>query len=141
MKLYWRIREGFCWGCVAFVVALFVGSAVHGGADAYVSRKTGSGLLELALCCIVVSEGFILPGMIYEIEHLAMGLKALFQYGIGAIVYFLTGYLAGWTQKAGFVRFLIVALALGAIGWGITMLGTFGTANKINRKIKEKNQE
>ncbi len=141
MKLYWRAREGFCWGCVAFVGALFVGAAVHGGADAYVSRKTGTGLLKLAVYCIVISEGFNLPGVIYEVDKLAVSLKALFQFGIGAIVYLMTAYFAGWMEEVGFIRYLIVALALGALGWGIAMIGAFGTANKMNRKIKEKEKE
>lgn len=139
-KLLGRIAFGIAIGCFGFVSMLFIASAFAGGADAFIGQKTGEELLRLAVCFIVIATGFSVPSLIYEKENLANSIKALIHMAAGTIVYLITAFFAGWIEKSfgAIVVYILIALGVAAIFWVVFMLAFKLQANKINRKIREK---
>ncbi len=139
-KLLGRIAFGIAIGCFGFVSMLFIASAFAGGADAFIGQKTGEELLRLAVCFIVIATGFSVPSLIYEKENLANSIKVLIHMAAGTVVYLITAFFAGWIEKSfgAIVVYILIALGVAAIFWVIFMLAFKLQADKINRKIREK---
>ena len=142
-KLLKQIYSGIGMGCFTFVATLFIGPVFAGGVDRFFAGYTGGDLQRTALCCILISVGFYIPSLIYENEKLALWLRTLIHMTIGTIVYLLTAYFAGWmaSDLVGIALQLLIALGAATIIWLCIFLYIKAQARKMNRKIKEKQQD
>lgn len=105
--------------------------------------KTGEELLRLATCFIIIAIGFSVPSLVYEKENLANSLKVLIHMVTGTVVYLITAFFAGWIKKSfgAIVVYILIALGVAAIFWVIFMLAFKLQADRINRKIREKQDD
>ena len=141
-KLLKKLCSGVGTGCFIFVAMLFIAPIFAGGANAFFAEKTGAEWQLTALCCILISVGFYIPSLIYENEKLALWLRTLIHMVIGTAVYLLTAYFAGW-MESGIGRIaqgLLIALGSAAVIWLCIFLYIKAQVRKMNRKIKEKQQ-
>lgn len=140
-KLALLVIIGYAVGCVAFVAALFAGSIAHGGANVFVSKKTGEGLVKLAIFCIILGISTCAAGIIHEVKNLALSLKCLIQMAVYVVVYLIGAYFIGWIEKRGITRYILVALVGAVAGWLGSMVWSMVNAHKINQKIKERERK
>lgn len=142
-KFLGKIAFGIAIGCFGFVSMLFIASAFAGGANTFIGQKTGEELLRLATCFIIIAIGFSVPSLVYEKENLANSLKVLIHMVTGTVVYLITAFFAGWIKKSfgAIVVYILIALGVAAIFWVIFMLAFKLQADRINRKIKEKQDD
>ena len=141
-KLLKKICSGVGMGCLVFVAMLFIAPVFAGGANVFFATRTGEEWQLIALCFIVISLGFNVPSLIYENERLALWLRTLIHMAIGAAVYLLTAYFAGW-MESGIGRIaqgLLIALGAAAVIWLCIFLYIKAQVRKMNQKIKEKQQ-
>lgn len=141
-KLLKKICSGVGMGCFVFVAVLFIAPVFAGGANAFFAARTGEEWQLSALCFIAISLGFNVPSLIYENERLALWLRTLIHMVIGTAVYLLTAYFAGW-MESGIGRIaqgLLIALGAAAVIWLCIFLYIKAQVRKMNRKIKEKQQ-
>lgn len=138
-KIVMAVILGVGVGCFAFMVALFAGSAAHGGANAFVSAETGEGLLRIAVFCIIFGTSSTMAGLIYEVKNLAVSLKAVFQMTITAFVYFAGAYFCGWIERNGVMLYICSALGIAVGGWLLSMAMFLIDVEIINRRIRDKN--
>jgi|GEM_PF-758534 len=137
-----KICAGIAMGCFAFVAMLFVASAFAGDVNTFFAARTGEEWLRLAACFIVISTGFYVPSLIYKSEEIALGLRTLIHMLIGTVIYLVTAYFAGW-MKAGLgatALYLLLAVGTAAVIWLCIFFYIKGQAKRINRKIKENQQ-
>lgn len=139
-KLFEKIRFGVCIGCFGFVAMLYIASAFAGGANAFIGQKTGEEWLQLATCFIVIAEGFSVPSLIYEKENIAVSLKILIHMIAGTIVFLFVSYFAGWIDTQSTVVYILIAIGVAAFFWVLYMLAFKLQADRINSKIKERQQ-
>ncbi|MDO4567834.1 MAG: DUF3021 domain-containing protein [Clostridia bacterium] len=142
-KVLQRIVFGVLIGSFAFVAMLFIASAFTGGADNFIGQRSGEELLQLAACTIMIAVGFSVPSLVYEKENLANSLKVLIHMAAGTVVYLITAFLAGWIKRdlGSIAVYILIALGAAAIFWAVYMLVFKLQANKINRKIREKQDD
>lgn len=141
-KLLKKICSGVGMGCFVFVAVLFIAPVFVGGANAFFATRTGEEWQLTALCFIAISLGFHVPSLIYENERLALWLRTLIHMVTGTAVYLLTAYFAGW-MESGIGRIaqgLLIALGSAAVIWLCIFLYIKAQVRKMNRKIKEKQQ-
>lgn len=139
-KLFLKIKFGVALGCFAFVAMLFIGSAFAGGPEVFIGRKTGEELLRTAGFFILIATGYSIPSLIYEKEALALGLKALVHMVAGTIIFLIVSFLAGWI-KNGFgavALYILIAITAAAFFWAVFMIVFKLQADKINKKLREK---
>ena len=125
-----------------FVAMLFIAPVFAGGANAFFAARTGEEWQLSALCFIAISLGFNVPSLIYENERLALWLRTLIHMVIGTAVYLLTAYFAGWMESdiGSVAQGLLIALGAAAVIWLCIFLYIKAQVRKMNRKIKEKQQ-
>lgn len=127
-------------GCFSFVVTLFVGSARHGGANAFFSEKTGEELLQLAVYFIILCTFTCVAGLIHYVENLAVYLKCTFQVVVYSIVYFMSAYHMGWIEKRGIMYYIWSTLGIAVAMW-LGGMAAYGIEIEIiNRRIRDKNR-
>ncbi|MDD2216324.1 MAG: DUF3021 domain-containing protein [Eubacteriales bacterium] len=138
-KIIGKVAFGVAIGCFAFVSMLFIASVFSGGANAFFSQRSGSDLLTLAVCFIVIAVGFSVPSLVYEKENLSITLKILIHMSIGTVVYLVTAFSAGWIERnaGAIVTYILIAIGIAAIFWGIYMICFRIEAKRINKKIQE----
>ncbi|MDO4563972.1 MAG: DUF3021 domain-containing protein [Clostridia bacterium] len=142
-KVLKRIAFGILIGCFIFVARLFIDFAFAGGANAYVGQITGEELLWNAIYSIIIALGFSVPSLIYEERNLSYGFEVIITMAIGTLVFIITAFFAGWF-KIGIGSVVIGALiniGIAAIVLAILRLVYKLQANKINRKIREKQDD
>lgn len=139
-KLIEKIRFGIAIGCFAFVAMLFIASPIAGGANAFIGQRTGEEWLQVAACFIFIALGFSIPSLVYEKENLAVSLKIVFHMTAGTVVYLLTAYFAGWIETSfpAVAVYLLIAVGAAAVFWGVFMIAFRIQADRINKKIRER---
>lgn len=128
-------------GCFGFVVALFVGSATHGGANAFFSGKTGEELLQSAIYMIILTTSVCVAGLIHEAENLAVTLKGIIQMTVFVVVYLAEAYFFGFMEEKGMMYYVRRALGTAVAGWLLGMAIYRIEIELINRKIRDKNRD
>ncbi len=141
-KILDMILFGLFIGSFGFVAMLFIASAITGSADTFFAQKTGGEWLKVAGSFLIIATGFSIPSIVYTKENLSIGLKVLIHMAVGTIVYLIIAFCCGWvkTDFISIVIYILVAIVIAAIFWGIYMMCFKLQANKINKKIKEKQQ-
>lgn len=142
-KIVKKVMLGVGMGCFGFVAMLFIASAFAGGANVFIGQKTGEEWLQTAACFIFIAVGFYVPSLVYEKENLATGLKVLIHMTAGVIVFLLTSYFAGWIEGSfGAVAvYILTAVGTAAVVWVIYVAVFKIQADRMNRKIREKQPE
>ena len=141
-KLLKKICSGVGMGCFVFVAVLFIAPVFAGGAIAFFAARTGEEGQISALCFIAISLGCNVPSLIYENERLALWLRSLIHMVTGTAVYLLTAYFAGWMKLdiGSVAQGLLIALGSAAVIGLCIFLYIKAQVRKMNRKIKEKQQ-
>lgn len=129
-------------GLLRFRCSAFHRPCFCGRRKRFLCNENGEEWQLSALCFIVISLGFNVPSLIYENERLALWLRTLIHMAIGAAVYLLTAYFAGWMDSdiGSVAQGLLIALGSAAVIWLCIFLYIKAQVRKMNRKIKEKQQ-
>ena len=94
---------------------------------------------------VIVGLGFSVPGIVYETTDFSYAVKILIHMGTGCVIFLITGYAVGWFSLAGGIRQcmppILASLGTSVLLWVVFMLRDRRTAERINERIRELEDE
>lgn len=136
-----RTFLGVAWGCIVYVVLLYLNETMVHWGD-YLNPSVG---LELYPTILIISSlVFFLSSLIYEVKKIALLLKVFINMFIGTTFFCVVSYFSGLMPKYDdkvIFTFVFTAIAVGLVAWLVTYLILRLNAQRINKKIKEKQRD
>lgn len=136
-----RTFLGVAWGCIVYVVLLYLNETIVHWGD-YLNPSVG---LELYPTILIISSlVFFLSSLIYEVKKIALLLKVFINMFIGTTFFCVVSYFSGLMPKYDdkvIFTFVFTAIAVGLVAWLVTYLILRLNAQRINKKIKEKQRD
>ena len=100
---------------------------------------------KMVIGAVIVGLGFSVPGIVYETTVFSYAVKILIHMGTGCVIFLITGYAVGWFSLAGGIRQcmppILASLGTSVLLWVVFMLRDRRTAERINERIRELEDE
>ncbi|MDR1794879.1 MAG: DUF3021 domain-containing protein [Erysipelotrichaceae bacterium] len=142
-KIFELIFFGITWGSFWMVLtAIIIDNTTPGG---LISLSSDFNFTKNALLSMLIGVGWSLPTLIYDVDRLPMLVKSLLHFAIGSTVFFIVAFYLGWIpvdfRWTAILQFVVVYLLIFLAIWFLFYLYYRGQRDKINRKLREINQE
>ena len=131
---------------VGLALALFaVFGLVADVANQGVSTLKNYNYTKMVIGAVIVGLGFSVPGIVYETTDFSYAVKILIHMETGCVIFLITGYAVGWFSLAGGIWQcmppILASLGTSVLLWVVFMLRDRRTAERINERIRELEDE
>lgn len=135
------IAVGISWGFTVLVVYLTIGVSISSD---FLATIAPNDFIMYVICSAVIGLGFSVPSLIYYNERISRILQVIIHLGSGFAIYIPVAFFAGWIPTAygaiAVALSLLCAVVFSLLVWLCFALYYRKQAEKINRKITEKQQ-